>query len=137
MKMVIAVIQPTKLNAVRDALLRAGVDRMTVCDALGYGRQRGQSQMYRGREYKLDMLRKVELEIIVNEDFLDRTIEAITKLEQLAGCARCPYLDHADEILFDDFFHRYLSPVVGKRAVICNYTARRPRSHGRALARSA
>jgi len=80
MKMVIAIIQPTKLNAVRDALVRCGVERMTVCDAQGYGRQRGQTQMYRGVEYKTTMLRKLELEIVVNDDFLDRTIEAITRV---------------------------------------------------------
>ena len=80
MKMIIAIIQPTKLNAVRDALVHAGVERMTVCDAQGYGRQRGQTQLYRGHEYRIDMLRKVELEIIVNDDFLERTIEAITSV---------------------------------------------------------
>jgi len=77
MKMIIAVIQPTKLTAVKEALARCGVDRMTVCDAQGYGRQRGQTQMYRGAEYKTHMLRKIELEIVVNDDFLDRTIDAI------------------------------------------------------------
>lgn len=75
--MVLAIIQPTKLNAVKDALTRYGVERMTVCDAQGYGRQRGQTQTYRGREYKLELLRKVAIEIVVNDDFLDRTIEAI------------------------------------------------------------
>ena len=77
MKLVIAIIQPTKLNAVKEALTRCGVERMTVCDAQGYGRQRGQTQLYRGREYKIDMLRKIEIEIVVNDDFVDRTIEAI------------------------------------------------------------
>ncbi len=77
MKLVVAIIQPTKLNAVKEALARCGVERMTVCDAQGYGRQRGQAQMYRGREYKIEMLRKVEIEIVVNDDFLDRTIETI------------------------------------------------------------
>ena len=80
MKIIIAVIQPTKLNAVKEALARAGVDRMTVCDAQGYGRQRGQTQLYRGVEYKTNLLRKIELEIVVNDDFLDRTIEAITSV---------------------------------------------------------
>lgn len=80
MKMVIAVIQPTKLHAVKEALARCGVERMTVCDAQGYGRQRGQTTMYRGIEYQINLLRKVELEIVVNDDFLDRTIEAITSV---------------------------------------------------------
>ena len=77
MKLVVAVIQPTKLDPVREALVKAGVTRMTVCDAQGYARQRGQTEMYRGHEYKTNLLRKVELEILVNDDFLDRTIDAI------------------------------------------------------------
>ena len=77
MKLIIAVIQPPKLNAVREALEKIEVFRMTVCDAQGFGRQRGRSEMYRGREYSLQLLRKVVLEIVVNDDFLQRTIEAI------------------------------------------------------------
>lgn len=77
MKLVVAVIQPTKLDPVREALVKVGVTRMTVCDAQGYARQRGQTEMYRGHEYKTNLLRKVELEILVNDDFLDRTIDAI------------------------------------------------------------
>src|SRR6185295_3485145 len=75
--MVVAVIQPTKLNALREALVKIGVTRMTVCDAQGYARQRGRTEMYRGHEYATNLLRKVELEILVNDDFVDRTIDAI------------------------------------------------------------
>ncbi len=78
MQLIIAVIQPTKLNFVREALARIGVERMTVCDAQGYGRQRGQVAMYRGIEYKIDLLSKVAIEIVVNEDFLERTLETLT-----------------------------------------------------------
>ncbi|MGM0491040.1 MAG: P-II family nitrogen regulator [Planctomycetota bacterium] len=77
MKLVIAIIQPTKLNAVREALWKIGVERMTVCDAQGYGRQRGHTESYRGVEYQIQMLRKITLEIAINEDFLDRTIDTI------------------------------------------------------------
>jgi nitrogen regulatory protein P-II 1 len=77
MKLVLAIIQPPKLEAVQEALARLGVERMTVCDAQGYGRQRGQTALYRGHEYKTHLLRKIALEIAVNDDFLDRTIEAI------------------------------------------------------------
>lgn len=80
MRMVIAIIQPTKLSAVREALAKIGVTRMTVCDAQGYGRQRGQTQMYRGNEYKTNLLRKIELEILVNEDFLERTVDTLTTI---------------------------------------------------------
>ena len=83
MRLVIAVIQPPKLNAVREALVKVGVERMTVCDAQGYGRQRGRTEMYRGHEYKTNLLRKVVLEIVVNEDFLDRTIDTIMNVAAL------------------------------------------------------
>jgi len=76
-KLVIAVIQPTKLNAVREALEKIEVTRLTVCDAQGFGRQRGQTEMYRGHEYTTRLLRKVVLEIVVNDDFLDRTLSTI------------------------------------------------------------
>jgi nitrogen regulatory protein P-II 1 len=78
--MVIAIIQPTKLSAVREALVKIGVTRMTVCDAQGFGRQRGQTEYYRGNEYKTNLLRKIALEIVVNEDFLDRTVETLTAM---------------------------------------------------------
>jgi nitrogen regulatory protein PII len=77
MKLLIAVIQPTKLTAVREALTRIGVTRMTVCDAQGYGRQRGQTEYYRGAEYHTNLLRKIELEITVNEDFVERTLDTL------------------------------------------------------------
>ena len=77
MKMLLAVIQPIKLRTVQEALQQIGVERMTVCDAQGYGRQRGQTMMYRGIEYKSILLRKVTMEIAVNDDFLDRTIDTI------------------------------------------------------------
>ncbi len=79
MKLLIAIIQPTKLQAVREALYRIGVERMTVCDAQGYGRQRGQTATYRGIEYKVNMLRKITLEIMVNDDFVERTVDTVLK----------------------------------------------------------
>ncbi len=77
MKLVTAIIQPTKLRAVQQALHKIGVEKMTVCDAQGFGRQRGQTEMYRGIEYQTYLLRKIALEIAVNDDFLDRTIETL------------------------------------------------------------
>ena len=77
MKLVIAIIQPTKLSAVREALEKIEVARLTVCDAQGFGRQRGRTEMYRGHEYTTTLLRKVVLEIIVNDDFLERTLETL------------------------------------------------------------
>ncbi len=80
MKLVIAIIQPTKLKAVREALEKIEVTRMTICDAQGFGRQRGRKELYRGHEYATILLRKVALEIIVNDDFLERTLETITSV---------------------------------------------------------
>ncbi len=77
MKLIVAIIQPTKLSVVQEALARIGVERLTVCDALGYARQRGRTEMYRGIEYKQTLLRKVELEIVVNDDFLERTLDVL------------------------------------------------------------
>jgi nitrogen regulatory protein PII len=77
MKLIIAVIQPTKLKAVREALVNIEVTRMTVADAQGYARQRGQTESYRGSEYKSQLLRKVALEILVNDDFVERTLETL------------------------------------------------------------
>ena len=80
MNLVIAIIQPTKLQAVKDALAKIEVTRMTVCDAQGYGRQRGHTTSYRGHEYRVDLLSKVELQILVNDDFLDRAVECLIQL---------------------------------------------------------
>ena len=80
MRIVIAVIQPTKLSAVREALTKIGVTRMTVCDAQGFARQRGQTEFYRGNEYHTNLLRKVALEIVVNDDFLERTVDTIVSV---------------------------------------------------------
>jgi nitrogen regulatory protein P-II 1 len=76
-KMVIAIIQPPKLDAVKEALDKIEVTRMTVTDVQGFGQQRGRTATYRGHEYQSKLLRKTLLEIMVNDDFLERTIDAI------------------------------------------------------------
>lgn len=78
--MLFAVIQPNKLQAVREALQIIGVQRMTVFDSQGFGRQKGHSATYRGIEYQVKLLRKVTLEICVNDDFLERTIDIIVSI---------------------------------------------------------
>jgi len=85
MKLLIAIIQPTKLKAVQEALRRIGVARLTVGDAMGFARQRGQDETYRGAEYKTNLLRKVALEIAVNDDFVEKTLEC---LQQVARTGR-------------------------------------------------
>jgi nitrogen regulatory protein PII len=77
MRMIFATIQPTKLSTVRQALAQVGVTSLTVCDAQGSARQRGQTAHFRGNEYRVDLLRKVTLEIGVDEDQLDTVIDTI------------------------------------------------------------
>lgn len=85
MKLIVAVIQPTKLDAVLKALSRIEVGRLTICDAMGYARQRGHLETYRGHEYKTNLLRKVSLEIAVNEDFVDRTIACLEEFARTSS----------------------------------------------------
>ena len=80
MKLILAIIQPIKLQPLQEALAKIGVERMTVCDAQGFARQRGQTELYRGVEYKTHLLRKISLEIAVNDDFLERTVETIVSV---------------------------------------------------------
>ena len=77
MYLVQAIIQPIRLSTVRSALEEAGYPETAVSDASGYGRQRGQKAMFRGSEYRIDLLRKVVLELVVSEDDLDHVIEII------------------------------------------------------------
>lgn len=79
MKLIIAIIQPNRLEAVKEALTEVEVFRLTVMDCQGFGRQKGQAEVYRGHEFTIDLLRKVQLQIAVNEDFVDPTINAILK----------------------------------------------------------
>lgn len=77
MKLIIAIIQPTKLEAVKDALTKVDVHRLTVLDCQGFGRQKGMAGTYRGTEFSVNLLRKVQLQIAVNEEFVQPTIDAI------------------------------------------------------------
>jgi len=79
MKLVIAIIQPNRLEAVKMALAEVEVFRLTVMDVQGFGRQRGQTEMYRGHELTVNLVRKVQLTIAVNDAFLQPTIDAIIK----------------------------------------------------------
>jgi nitrogen regulatory protein P-II 1 len=77
MKLIIAIIQPSKLEAVKAALTEVEVFRLTVMDCQGFGRQKGQTEVYRGHEFAVNLLRKVQLQIAVNEEFVEPTISAI------------------------------------------------------------
>ena len=77
MQKIEAVIQPTKLDAVKDALVEIGVQGMTITEARGHGRQKGHTEFYRGREYSVDLLPKVKLETVVADNMVDKTVQAI------------------------------------------------------------
>jgi len=78
MKLIIAIIQPGRLEAVKAALAEKEVFRLTVMDVQGFGRQHGKTEVYRGHEFTVNLLRKVQLMIAVNDEFLEPTIEAIS-----------------------------------------------------------
>jgi nitrogen regulatory protein P-II 1 len=73
-----AIIQPTKFEAVKEALLEIGVEGMTVFEVRGHGRQKGHTEFYRGREYSVDLLPKVKIEIVLPDRLVDRAIEVVT-----------------------------------------------------------
>jgi nitrogen regulatory protein P-II 2 len=79
MKLIVAMIQPHKLPDVKEALFEAGVHKMTVTNALGCGQQKGFTETYRGVIHEVNLLKKVRVEIAVNEAFVGPTIEAIIK----------------------------------------------------------
>lgn len=79
MKLIIAMIQPHKLPDVKRALFQAEVHKMTVSNVLGCGQQRGYTETYRGVIHEINLLKKVKLEIAVNEDFVKPTVDAIIK----------------------------------------------------------
>src|SRR5689334_3489865 len=78
MKIVMAIIKPFKLEEVRDALTAIGVHGLTVTEVKGYGRQKGHTEIYRGAEYAVSFLPKLKIEVAVNSDQVDKTIDAIT-----------------------------------------------------------
>ena len=77
MKMVTAIIKPFKLDEVREALTPLGVQGLTVTEVKGFGRQKGQTEIYRGAEYQVSFLPKVKIEVIVADELVDAVVEAI------------------------------------------------------------
>jgi len=79
MKMLMAIIKPFKLDAVREALAEVGVQGMTVTEVRGFGRQKGHTELYRGAEYTVDLLPKIKLEVAIAPGMIDKAVEAIQK----------------------------------------------------------
>jgi nitrogen regulatory protein P-II 2 len=79
MKLVMAIIKPFKLDEVREALTALGIQGLTVSEVKGFGRQKGQTEIYRGAEYSVNFLPKVKIEVAVSSDSVDQVVEAIQK----------------------------------------------------------
>jgi nitrogen regulatory protein P-II 1 len=77
-----AVIQPSKLDGVKEALLAIGIDGLTVLEVRGHGRQKGHTEFYRGREYSVDLLPKIKLEIVLRDEVVDEVVKAIITAAQ-------------------------------------------------------
>jgi len=82
MKLIMAIIKPFKLDDVREALTPLGVQGLTVTEVKGFGRQKGQTEIYRGAEYHVNFLPKVKIEVVVSDDMTDQVVEAITRSAQ-------------------------------------------------------
>jgi nitrogen regulatory protein P-II 1 len=79
MKKIEAVIQPFKLDEVKDALIAIGIDGITMSEVRGHGRQKGHTEIYRGQEYNVDLLPKVKIEIVVPTERSDEAVQALTQ----------------------------------------------------------
>lgn len=79
MKMLVAIIKPFKLDAVREALGDMGVQGMTVTEVRGFGRQKGHTELYRGAEYTVDLLPKIKIEVAVPAELVDKAIDAVIR----------------------------------------------------------
>jgi nitrogen regulatory protein P-II 1 len=77
MQKIEAIIQPSRLDAVKEALIEIGVEGITVLEARGHGRQKGHTEFYRGREYTVDLLPKVKVELVVHDEAAEKVIQAI------------------------------------------------------------
>ena len=79
MKLISAVIKPSRLDVVLDAVTEAGASGLTVTEVRGYGRQKGKTEVYRGAEYEVKLLPKVKLEIAVSDDIADQVVDALAR----------------------------------------------------------
>ena len=77
MKLIIAVVKPFKLDDVREALVAAGIEGLTVSEVKGYGRQKGQTEIYRGAEYSTNMVPKIKIEVVCDSEIAARVVEAV------------------------------------------------------------
>jgi nitrogen regulatory protein P-II 1 len=95
-----AIIQPSKLDAVKEALLEIGVEGMTILEVRGHGRQKGHTEIYRGREYTVDLLPKIKLELVLTEEIVERVIDTIVSVTRTGriGDGKI-FLSRIDEVI--------------------------------------
>ena len=100
MKKIEAIIQPHKLEEVKEALKGIGIDGMTITEVRGHGRQKGHKEIYRGMEYQVDLLPKIKLELVIPASRLDETLTTITKTARTGkiGDGKIFVFDVADAI---------------------------------------
>lgn len=77
MRLIMAIIKPSKLDSVRESLTELGIQGLTVSEVKGFGRQKGQTEIYRGAEYAIDFVPKIRLDLVIDDDQVERTVEAI------------------------------------------------------------
>jgi len=112
MKMVMAIVKPFKLDDVRDALTSVGIQGLTVSEVKGFGRQKGQTEIYRGAEYLVSFLPKVKIEVVVEDQSVERVVEAIRRaaatgkigdgkifVQNIEGALRIRTGEHGNEAL--------------------------------------
>ncbi|MGO8735067.1 MAG: P-II family nitrogen regulator [Terriglobia bacterium] len=100
MKKIEAIIQPSRFDAVKDALHNIGVEGMTVFEVRGHGRQKGHTEFYRGNEYKVDLLPKIKIEIVVPDNLAEQSVQAILKTAKTGkiGDGKI-FLTHVDDAI--------------------------------------
>src|SRR5579884_3804211 len=100
MQKIEAVIQPSKLDAVKDALVEVGIEGMTILEARGHGRQKGHTEFYRGREYTVDLIPKIKLELVLADKMVDQVVRAIADAARSGkiGDGKI-FLSHIDEAI--------------------------------------
>ena len=100
MKKIEAIIQPSRFDAVKDALHDIGVEGMTVFEVRGHGRQKGHTEFYRGNEYKVDLLPKIKIELVVPDNLAEQSVQAILKTAKTGkiGDGKI-FLTHVDDAI--------------------------------------
>ncbi|MGD0126809.1 MAG: P-II family nitrogen regulator [Terriglobia bacterium] len=100
MKKIEAIIQPSRFDSVKDALHEIGVEGMTVLEVRGHGRQKGHTEFYRGNEYKVDLLPKIKIEMVVPDALADQAVQAILKAAKTGkiGDGKV-FLTHVDDAI--------------------------------------